>query len=197
MTKAIDTGLTFTAIGKALAERSGFSPIDASIDLATVPQETLLRLARQGAVIFVSRLFAADKDAKILESDYAGAIANMFEAWRDGKEWRAKGEPKAGAPKVTDYKSKATKLLAQLYAKSQGWDFKDVEIAKACWLLVSDKWADKIEAKAKQLEEDAIWEASFVEVVSAKLDKEVKLTEKDKAKVVAKATAQLDAKVDF
>jgi hypothetical protein len=199
MDKTIETGIVFNAIGKAIAERSGFKPVDMSIDLATVPQETLLRLARQGAVIFVSRMFAADKDAKIKESDYADAIATMFEAWKNGKEWRAKGE---GKPKIsgTDFKAKATKILAQLYAKSQKWDFKDVDKAKAAWAFVQTNWADKVEFKAKQLEDDAAWEASLVEVVTEKLDKEPKtitLTEDETAQVIAKAKAKTAEEITF
>lgn len=193
MDKTIETGIVFNAIGKAIAERSGFKPVDMSIDLATVPQETLLRLARQGAVIFVSRMFAADKDAKMKESDYADAIANMFEAWKNGKEWRQKGESK---PKIfgTDYKAKATKILAQLYAKSQKWDFKDVDKAKTAWAFVQANWADKVELKAKQLEDDAAWEASLIEVVSEKLDaepKEIVLTDDEKTKVIEKVKAKI------
>jgi|688.fasta_scaffold253141_2 hypothetical protein len=165
MTKTIDTGLVFESIGKAVAERSGFAPVNMSIDLATVPQETLLRLASQGAKIFVSRMFAADKDAKIKESDYADAIATMFEAWKNGTEWRAKGESK---PKIsgTNYKAKATKILAQLYAKSQKWDFKDVDKAKESWAFVQTNWADKVDLKAKQLEDDAAWEAELAASLS-------------------------------
>ena len=175
MDKTIETGIVFNAIGKAIAERSGFKPVDMSIDLATVPQETLLRLARQGAVIFVSRMFAADKDAKVKESDYADAIANMFEAWKAGTEWRAKGESK---PKIlgTNYKAKATKILAQLYAKSQKWDFKDVDKATASWAFVESNWADKVELKAKQLEDDAAWEAELAASLSEGWTPEVEPT---------------------
>lgn len=153
MTKTIDTGLTFTAIGKALAERSGFAPVDASIDLATVPQETLLRLARQGAVIFVSRLFAADKDAKILESDYASAIANMFEAWREGAEWRVKGE---GKPKIqsTDWVGKATNTFVKVVMKDKKMDLADPVAFKSIRdkVLANPQLVERIDAMAKQLE---------------------------------------------
>jgi hypothetical protein len=175
MDKTIETGIVFNAIGKAIAERSGFKPVDMSIDLATVPQETLLRLARQGAVIFVSRMFAADKDAKIKESDYADAIANMFEAWKNGKEWRAKGEAKPKV-KANDFKAKATKILAKIYSDSQKWDFKDVDKAKAAWAFVQTNWADKVELKAKQLEDDAAWEAELAASLSEGWTPEVEPT---------------------
>jgi hypothetical protein len=150
MTKTIDTGLTFTAIGKAVAERSGFTPVDMSIDLATVPQETLLRLARQGAVIFVSRMFAADKDAKILESDYLDAIANMFEAWKNGKEWRVKGESKPKV-KADDFVTKAIGELRKIRISLLKGDQKDIEQQKAAQLYVMEH----------QQEEIALWAAQF------------------------------------
>ena len=193
MTKTIDTGLTFTAIGKAIAERSGFAPVDMSIDLATVPQETLLRLARQGAVIFVSRLFAADKDAKMKESDYADAIANMFEAWKKGTEWRAKGEGKAKI-QSTDWMGKATNTFVKVAMKDKKLDLADVEQFKAIRdkVLAVPALVERIKAMAQQLEaEHNAKQALLADIDLGFLDAKPK----GKLKDIAQATAEV--KVDF
>jgi hypothetical protein len=120
-------------------------------------------------------MFADAKDATIKESEYLERIADMFEAWVAGTEWRSKT---TRTPKIsgTNYKAKATKILAKIYSDSQKWDFKDVEKAKSAWAFVQTNWADKVELKAKQLEADAAWEAELAASLSEGWTPEVEPT---------------------
>ena len=154
MTKTIETGLVFESIGKALAERSGFKPVNMSIDLATVPQETLLRLARQGAVIFVSRMFAADKDSKIKESDYAESIATMFEAWKKGTEWRVKSASGPSKVQSNDWIGKAINKMVKQIMTARKVDLSDAVVFKAIreTALTNETIRGKIVGLALQLE---------------------------------------------
>jgi hypothetical protein len=151
MNKTIETAVIFNNIGKAIAERSGFEPVTKSIDVATLPQETLLRLAHQGAKIFMQRLFADSAEAKLVESEYLESIAHMLEAWREGAEWRVKTVKAAPKVKATDFEGKAIIELRTMRINAQKGDPKDIEQQKAAQIWVIANQQDKIAAMAAQL----------------------------------------------
>lgn len=169
MDKTIETAVIFTDIGNAIAERSGFKPVTKSIDVATLPQESLLRLAHQGAKIFVQRMFADKADATLVESDYLERIANMFEAWTDGKEWREKTVKATPKVKGTDFVGKAIIKLRTMRINSQKGDVKDIEQQKAAQIWVMANQQDKIKAMAEQLKSLHEFELSMAADIAADL----------------------------
>lgn len=109
----VETNVKST-IAKTLCERSKIVAKEVTLDVAMLPQDTILRIAMFSTTRILSNLFAVDREQTVTQGEYDAECQRVLAHWEAGTEWRQRANAKPSFGKDWTATAMTKMIKAQL-----------------------------------------------------------------------------------